>query len=1219
MLNRIFIIVGLLAIAVLAIAFIAPRFIHWGDYRDRMEALASGVLGADVAIRGDIDFTLLPQPRLHFSDIIVGDAASPAASVAEVEAEFALMDFLRDNYSVTSLVLRDPHVDLSVDENGLFGSGVDISASGGGVALRQARVENGALRLTDKRTGEAFSATGIVGDLRLASFAGPFQFQGAADYDNARYEVRFNSGAADAEGATRVSSYLRETGGAFSWTAEGALTAGAAPRFDGTMVYRQAPPPADRADEIRGDLVFESSLAASTDRVVLSGFTMQPDENRAGVRLTGSANIQLGTRREFDAVISGGVFSLPPRDATEVPAELPYEFVRLLTELPAPPVTPMPGRVEIELAEMGLRGFSLRNLQLVANTDGAAWQLEQAVATMPGETRLRLSGLVSNDDGQVEFRGNLDVTSARLDALAQAWRRSREDNPLFNMPGGLKGQVLLAGGALGIQDGQFSLGGAVHNLELRLGYAEEPRLDVVAQFDMLDPGDTAALMALLPEIATGGNFGVTFPDGSFSIKARGVDLLGLNAADFLAEGQWQPNSVRMSRLVTSDWGGVALDAGIRVGGTLAEPEFSGSGRISVGASDAAGLGVIYELSGTPYLWQQALEHSFPADLQFGLTREEADPAQVLTLNGALRDAQFDLRAEMPAGLAGLATSDLRLVASLEADSATDLAEQLGLGAVPLLSGDGPALASLFVEGAVNDAFEGRLALSQGNDSLSYFGRLRLAAAGSLAGEGTVDVMLGDASGLMQLAGASGGSLGAIEASAALQFDGLRQIDVTDISGLAGETYFGGAIGMQRVGQLPTFSGDLTLDTLDAEALAGAVFGASALIGADEQVWPEGPLAANAAPRSSRGDIAIRADRLHLAGQERAGATAFTYSWNPNSVGLSRFSTAIGGGSLALDLTQCCAGSLADRTVSGRLSLSDVDIASLTSDAVSTTLAGRIEGGMQFEGTGESLANAMRSMTGEGNFAIADFAISGLSPEVYPAVAGLDDVLNTDRDALETLISLALTQGKFTASDARGAFAIAGGTARLGNLIIEGVGARLAGSLNLVLENLGLNGSFVMTPLNFTDPSGLVETDTARIIASIGGTLPAPSVQFDLADIVAAIQVRANELEVDRLEALRAEDEARQRAAAEERNRLIEEQRRRAAEEEAARLAAEAEAQRLEQERLLLEQQQAAQQVQPPAQPQTPLPGPLDLTLPQTQQRNVPIGNGVNQPIELFPN
>src|SRR5690606_41800819 len=46
--------------------------------------------------------------------------------------------------------------------------------------------------------------------------------------------------------------------------------------------------------------------------------------------------------------------------------------------------------------------------------------------------------------------------------------------------------------------------------------------------------------------------------------------------------------------------------------------------------------------------------------------------------------------------------------------------------------------------------------------------------------------------------------------------------------------------------------------------------------------------------------------------------------------------------------------------------------------------------LQFEGTGESLADVMRALTGEGNFAVADFAISGLSPAAFPSIAGIDD-------------------------------------------------------------------------------------------------------------------------------------------------------------------------------------------------------------------------------------
>ncbi|MDF2798222.1 MAG: AsmA family protein [Devosia sp.] len=101
MLNRIYIVIGTLAIIVLAGAFIAPHFIRWSDYRGRMEELATSVLGTPVTVRGDIAFSLLPHPRLEFSDVLVGSPEEPAATVDAVEAEFSLMDFLQDNYNVT--------------------------------------------------------------------------------------------------------------------------------------------------------------------------------------------------------------------------------------------------------------------------------------------------------------------------------------------------------------------------------------------------------------------------------------------------------------------------------------------------------------------------------------------------------------------------------------------------------------------------------------------------------------------------------------------------------------------------------------------------------------------------------------------------------------------------------------------------------------------------------------------------------------------------------------------------------------------------------------------------------------------------------------------------------------------------------------------------------------------------------------------------------------
>ncbi len=1204
MLNRIYIVVGTLAILILAGAFVLPHFVQWGDYRDRMEVLASTVLGADVKIRGGIEFSLLPQPRLHFSDVVVGSTEAPAATVEEVEAEFALFDFLRDNYTVTALRLVRPVIDLVIDENGLLGSGVDVSDAGSGLVLGQARIDEGTIRLEDIRAETKYVATSLSGDLRLSSFSGPFQFQGFGTYEGNRYDVRVNSAALDAEGNARLTAYLRETSGAYSFNAEGMITAGIAPRFDGTVTYRHAPPAAEAADEIRGDLVLESAVTANTDRIVLTGYTLHPDENRVGMRLTGTASIQLGERSSFDAVVSGGVFSLPPRDAAEIPAEHPYELVRLLRELPAPPVPPIPGRLDIDLAEMGLRGFALRDLRLDASTEEGGWRVEQAVARMAGDGELRLSGLVSNDQGQPGFRGDFSLTAGRLDALAQLWRRPSEDNPLFGMPGTLSGKAILAGGALGLTGAKLSVGNSTHALELRIGFGDEPRLDTVVQLAEADAAHISALTALLPtDIAQPGSFGVSFPDGSFSVSSASADILGLPARDLLAEGQWSPQSVRFSRLATSDWGGIGLETTLRLSGAPAALHATASGRLTVAAADAPGLLAAQEMLGVPYSWQEASAGAWPADLQFILTDAEDSAGQILTVAGTLGEAALDVRAEMGGGLEQLATGPLRLIASLEGEDF--LSRQFGVGSVPLFGDEEALVGSVFLEGSVAEGLDGRVALGQGEYALGYVGSVHVADNGDLSGSGMLEALLPVGNGLGALAGIDTVGLGAFEATAELEFDGLRSLALSSIEGVAGDSAFGGDITMQRLGQMPSFEGRLTTETLDLGGLAAALFGQPALV-AGAGLVPEGPLALDTEANWSRGRIALEADAMTANGGDALGAGSLAFIWDAQGAGIDRLSAEMGGGTLSLSVTRCCAGALPERTLSGQITLADVDLAAIAPGPVSAGLAGKLDAGVQFEGTGASLAEVVRAMTGEGNFTVADLTASGLAPSVFPAVGELGDVLAMDTATLETLLALALQQGSFIADEATGTFTIANGTARLANLIISGQGARLAGNLNVVLETLGLDGSFVFTALDFVDTSGLVETETARILLRIAGSLYAPVVTRDLSEIVAAVQVRANELELDRLEALRLEDEARQRAAAQERNRLIEEQRRRAAE-EAARLAAEEEARRLEEERLLREQQvQQPLVLSPPNQPLAP----LDLGLPTVNQ---PVGPGVNQP------
>src|SRR5690606_3175686 len=215
--------------------------------------------------------------------------------------------------------------------------------------------------------------------------------------------------------------------------------------------------------------------------------------------------------------------------------------------------------------------------------------------------------------------------------------------------------------------------------------------------------------------------------------------------------------------------------------------------------------------------------------------------------------------------------------------------------------------------------------------------------------------------------------------------------------------------------------------------------------------------------------------------------------------------------------------------------------------------------------GDSLHAAMSAMTGTGSYTLSDLAIDGFDPAAFEAITSLEEVLEMEPQAVTDRIIGGLAGSPFTAPTVSGEFTIAGGVLRSPNLAIMGENARLFGNVNLRLADLGLSGSFAMSPLAPTGPDQLLTAANAEIAAGFGGTLLAPRATYDVAGMVDAITVRAYWFEVARLEESRAEEERRAAEAAPARERLAadeaarraaeEEERARQEEEEAARRAA----------------------------------------------------------------
>ena len=92
-------------------------------------------------------------------------------------------------------------------------------------------------------------------------------------------------------------------------------------------------------------------------------------------------------------------------------------------------------------------------------------------------------------------------------------------------------------------------------------------------------------------------------------------------------------------------------------------------------------------------------------------------------------------------------------------------------------------------------------------------------------------------------------------------------------------------------------------------------------------------------------------------------------------------------------------------------------------------------------------------------------------------------------------------------------------------------AKLFGGTSVKLADLQLGGSFVLSPVGAIAGNGLVSETTSQLTANLSGTLASPLRSLDIGTMVDAIKMQAYDLELARLEKLKADDDARVKAAA----------------------------------------------------------------------------------------
>ena len=99
-------------------------------------------------------------------------------AVKSAAADFSLIDFLRDRYTMTKLVLDHPVLDLTVGKDGSIETPLRLSAADGAssISVGQADIAVGTIRVMDARSSRAYALEGIDGTLTIGALNGPYGF-----------------------------------------------------------------------------------------------------------------------------------------------------------------------------------------------------------------------------------------------------------------------------------------------------------------------------------------------------------------------------------------------------------------------------------------------------------------------------------------------------------------------------------------------------------------------------------------------------------------------------------------------------------------------------------------------------------------------------------------------------------------------------------------------------------------------------------------------------------------------------------------------------------------------------------------------------------------------------------------------------------------------------------------------------------------------------------
>lgn len=1136
MLSRLFIALGGLVVVALFAALLAPLFVNWTDFRHEFEDQASRILGKKVVVHGALEARLLPFPSVTLNDVTVGpgEDGKTLAHVARFSMDVELAPFLSGETRIFAMRVEQPDVRLRILPDGsldwLLGSRPTMPTRN--VVLENVTVTGGSIHFIDEQTGHTRLVQHLDANLKAGSLAGPWTISGRGELDGQAGHFSLSSLQPEAgKPLVPLKIHLSPEATPIDLDLSGDLDmVDRHPTLKGTFVAavrgmpvsgeaskknrNEAPPPAPR---IKG------RFELANDRVRVPEYHLEIGPTDQPYVITGEATLDNGKVPQFLLTADGQQIDVdrltvpptPGKTGRQLESSARQRIRALIALADQIPIPDVPGRASLKLPAVVAGDTVLRDITLDLRPAGSGWQVEKAVATLPGRTQVEASGRLQLKDA-ASFAGSLLVASNQPSGLA-TWLSGNVDPAIRKLRTvGLSADVNLTANLQQFDKLELAIGGAT--LHGRLERQSNDNADPSLSFDVSgDAFDYDAVKAL-SSLVSGDNSADSLLNQQIAgkIKVGSFSALGVTAQDVDGLFTYKDGGFSVRKLDIGNLAGASIKAVGDASGSLAD--YSGKAQIILNAPHAnAFLAMLQQ-----HLPTHPLLNRVAASAQWYDNTN-------LVLDARFGDAQFggvqlDLRgktngttvtAEFRQNSLFDVFGDSQKSLSLHAENAssTTVFGQLGFDPLPVPV-DGGANLTLNLNEKGDDPADGQLSLTAAGTRLSASGTVDLDTAVFLEGQGKVSVDSDDIAPLLMMNAVSVQELAnglPLSLSASIKRKGTK-LTLGDVKGrVAGDTVSGN-LGIEATASDVNVSGDLKLARADLDWLAASVMGSviDPATGEFSQAKIADPIWG-----ATRLDLNLKADVLGLSALPEAHNLTAQLKVEDGGLALedlrADWMDGKAEGRFAVSNNQNTA------FLRSKLALKASNIASLWP---ASGLEGRADVDFSAEGSGASAKDLLTSVNGSGRIALSSFVVPKLDTTSLAPLNAAFETAKSEVTAAQVADSLMplLARAPARLGSLSSPFTLSDGKIRIQGAKMQAPLAQLEAEAVLDVPTAKLDGALTVA---FDAGNAAVSGASPTVRLVLSGPVKAPTVKLDASEMASYLSLQAFERERRRVETLQS--------------------------------------------------------------------------------------------------